>query len=89
MPSALDLPESHWVRLAHKRSSYNRAEIERSGKCGCFYCKEIFGAKEVVDFLAREETALCPRCMIDSVIGDASGFEINGAFLDEMHRWWF
>jgi hypothetical protein len=34
--------------------------------------------------------AVCPRCGIDSVIGDASGLPVaEPAFLDEMNRHWF
>jgi hypothetical protein len=33
--------------------------------------------------------ALCPHCGIDSVIGDASGYEISPTFLARMHEAWF
>jgi hypothetical protein len=32
---------------------------------------------------------MCPRCDIDSVLGDRSGFPVSAEFLDEMHRYWF
>jgi hypothetical protein len=32
---------------------------------------------------------MCPRCGIDSVLGDRSGFPISAEFLGEMHRYWF
>jgi hypothetical protein len=35
------------------------------------------------------ETATCPWCGIDSVIGDKSGFEITDEFLAVMEEWWF
>jgi len=35
------------------------------------------------------QTALCPRCGIDSVIGDQSGYEISASFLAKMHSYWF
>ena len=34
-------------------------------------------------------TAICPRCGIDSVLGDRSGFPISAEFLSEMQRYWF
>jgi len=37
----------------------------------------------------KEETAFCPKCGIDSVIGDASGFEMTPALLHAMHEFWF
>jgi hypothetical protein len=31
----------------------------------------------------------CPRCGIDSVIGDQSGFPITPEFPERMKRYWF
>jgi hypothetical protein len=94
MASVFDLPESHWLRRAHKRSIRHRAEIEASRLCGCFYCRAVYPPGEIADWtdteaLVAEQTALCPRCGIDSVIGDKSGFEITGEFLAEMKAAWF
>jgi len=94
LPSVFDLPEEHWLRAAHKRSSRHRAEIEASSVCGCFYCKRTFAPDEIKNWIdtdhpVAEHTALCPRCSIDSVIGDKSGYEITPTFLAEMHKAWF
>src|SRR5262249_36707025 len=94
MPTALDLPESHPLRVAHKKSIRNRAEIERSKECGCFYCRKIFVPDQIVEWVDTDhphaqQTALCPLCGIDSVIGSASGLEITARFLREMHTVWF
>lgn len=35
------------------------------------------------------ETALCPRCGIDSVIGDGAGFAVDRALLVEMNAFRF
>jgi hypothetical protein len=35
------------------------------------------------------ETALCPKCGGESVIGDKAGYEINVKFLGEMNEAWF
>ncbi len=72
-----------------RRSTHNEAEISRSRFAGCFYCLGIFPASEVKGFLAKERTALCPRCTIDSVIGDQSGLPITREFLAELHAYWF
>lgn len=37
----------------------------------------------------RRQTALCPCCGIDSVLGDFSGFPITTEFLQEMNETWF
>lgn len=77
------------VIAAHKHSSQHRAEIEKSEKCGCFYCFHIFSPSEIEDWIDDGQTASCPYCWIDSVIGDKSGFPITKEFLEEMHEHWF
>jgi len=75
--------------LAHKHSIYNRAELEKSSSCGCFYCLAIFPPSEIYDWIDEGRTALCPKCPVDSVIGSASGYPITPKFLGGMHERWF
>ena len=81
------------ILYAHEFSSYHREQLESSSKCGCFYCLRIFSPRELsqdkYDWTDDGQTALCPFCGIDSIIGDASGFEITKDFLKEMKKWWF
>jgi hypothetical protein len=77
------------VDRAHRHSSRHRAEIEASKRCGCFYCLRTFAPEEIEHWLAVEQTALCPFCTIDSVLGSASGFPITEEFLRLMHARWF
>jgi hypothetical protein len=77
------------VRDAHVHSSKHRAEISSSIICGCFYCEKTFQAREIVDWTDDGQTALCPKCGIDSVIGSASGFPVTQEFLHQMCEHWF
>jgi hypothetical protein len=93
--------EAPYDRLVspHGHSINNRNEIEASGQCGCFYCCAIYRPSEIEDW--HEETigpiseqpdpftAMCPRCGIDSLIGDRAGFELSVEFLSAMHERWF
>ncbi|MBQ8235998.1 MAG: helix-turn-helix transcriptional regulator [Clostridia bacterium] len=74
---------------AHDHCGRNRKALHNSQKCGCFYCLNIFSPKEIDRWIDDDETALCPYCQIDSVIGDASGYSITEAFLKEMNAYWF
>lgn len=77
------------LEQAHAQAATrNRDAIRRSRGAGCFHCLERFPAGEVAEFTEPDGTAICPRCGIDSVIGDASG-EIGDPFLARMHRYWF
>ncbi len=77
------------VREAHKHSRKHRAEILKSASCGCFYCLRTFGPDEINEWIDQGDTALCPRCEIDSVLGSAAGFSLTKEFLEEMNNHWF
>ncbi|MFZ5638049.1 MAG: cytoplasmic protein [Pseudomonadota bacterium] len=93
------------LKAAHDRSTYHRAEIEASAICGCFYCCSEFEPNEIGEWVdapdggapgqnasghvASGQTALCPRCGVDAVIGSRSGFPITAEFLAQMRARWF
>jgi len=82
------------VREAHKHSSNHREEVLSSTVAGCFYCCSLFEPSLITEWVDEDaaevgQTALCPHCGIDSVIGDRSGVEISEAFMTTMKRYWF
>jgi len=82
---------------AHRHSIHNKEEIKRSNWCGCFHCLETFPAEDVDVWIDRDmafgnkvgSTALCPKCGVDSVVADASGFSLHNEFLREMSDFYF
>jgi hypothetical protein len=74
---------------AHKHCSSNRDELERSELCGCFHCMSMFPPGAIVEWIEDGQTAICPECPVDSVIGSASGYPITRSFLERMHAHWF
>lgn len=83
-----------FLRYAHKHSSSHRAELKNSDSAGCFYCCKVFPSTAVIDWVLgpigdQPNTACCPYCGIDSVIGDASKLPINEHFLITMKKFWF
>ena len=75
---------------AHAHTVRHRRELETSAVAGCFYCCETFLPAEIKDWVDDDDCALCPRCGIDSVIGDGSGFPVaDKEFLKQMHEQWF
>jgi hypothetical protein len=86
------------IVAAHKHCALHRAQILDSDRCGCFYCLAIFQPSEIEDWVeeppnvgisASGQSALCPRCGIDSVIGSRSGYPITVEFLTRMKEHWF
>jgi len=74
---------------AHKHSSRHRAEIETSARCGCFFCFRSFASADIKTWIDGNQTALCPRCGVDSVLGSASQHRIDDVFLRGMHTHFF
>ena len=74
---------------AHKNSTHHRKEIESSTVCGCFHCLNTFSPFVIYEWVDKETTALCPKCGIDAVIGNSSGFPITEEFLKQMKDFWF
>ena len=83
------MPINLKLEAAHRHCTANEDELRKSKVAGGFYGKSVFPATTVTQFLENERTALCPECMIDSVLGDASGFLIVPDFLAEMQQYWF
>lgn len=86
---------------AHRHTTDNRAEVEASTLCGCCNCLQTFAPDDIVAYVgldidnfdkpdaAAVETALCPRCGSEAVVGDRSGYTIDPTFLRQMNEAWF
>lgn len=88
-----------YLKAAHSHTIFHRSEILRSATCTCFYCGYRFNPRACAQSLewtdtrnrhGNEPTLLCPRCGIDCVIGDTSGYPVSDpAFIAEFTRYWF
>lgn len=78
---------------AHRNCTFHREEILNSEICGCFYCLKQFKPQLIEHWTDERDgtgqTAICPLCWIDSVIGSNSGYPITEEFLKKMHEYWF
>ena len=81
-----------FLRRAHKKSSCHKTEIMRSKICGCYYCCTTFAPEEISEWILEnengDETAICPKCGIDSVLDSSLPIE-NKNFLNKMNKFWF
>ncbi len=76
-------------KALHRESYSNREILEESTECGCFHCKKIYDPIEIVEWSGGRngignETAACPYCGMESVIGNAS-IPICAEMLNDMH----
>ena len=77
------------TNTAHTFASKNRHAIENSSNCACFYCKQSFLSAEVSEWVDAGQTAICPKCGIDAVLGDDQPVELTPEFIREMNLAWF
>ena len=81
------------VIRAHRHAMRHRAEVLASAVCGCFYCGATFPPTAITEWVdpweSTGQTALCPTCGIDSVIGSESGYPLTPEFLAAMKAQWF
>ena len=77
--------DSQLYIAAHKHASRHRVELEASDRCACFFCFRKFVVADIKKWVDGEQTALCPHCGLDSVLG-ASGCRIDDPFLRKMHQ---
>jgi len=73
---------------AHGGCLRNRKMLSEAGRGACFYCCAEFRSEEIVEWCDDGETALFPRCGIDSVLMVA-GRSVDPEFLRRMHEYWF
>lgn len=86
---------------AHRHTVGNWRQIHASRQCGCCSCLRRFAPDEIVawtgidvddldnpEAVARQ-TAMCPYCGSEAVLGDASGHPLDPEFLQRMNVAWF
>jgi len=81
---------------AFRHTLNNRAEILASDFCGCYFCFNTFMPSAVRKWYdeidgrivehSEGQTACCPHCHLDGVIGSASGFQVTHDLLEELSR---
>lgn len=84
--------DREFIEKAHKDCSGHKDEILASKLCGCFCCERTFSSSEIEEWIevnfSDGETAICPKCGIDSVLSSKYPIE-DKQFLHEMNNFWF
>ena len=59
--------------------------------CGCISCINTFNKHQISYWIFGElgDTAICPYCYEESVIGEKSGLPITAEFLTNMNEYWY
>ena len=81
--------ETEHLSTLHTYTLKNKSLIEKSKICYCYHCKNKILVEDIVDYLDEGETAVCPKCNVDSLIPDCIDEEITDKVIDDMNRYWF
>lgn len=80
------LPTQEQANNASKASSKSKEVLSKAKLAGCFHCTEIFPVSEIVEWVDDKDTALCPKCGVDSVLGDNQGYPLNKQSLEFIYK---
>lgn len=53
---------------ANEMSFKNAHLIDDDTDCSCYYCRSNYKGSEIRDYIDDDETAMCPRCKLDTVL---------------------
>lgn len=71
---------------AREHAARHRVELEASATCGCFSCFRRFPTADIKAWVEDNQTALCPHCGLDTVLGSASPYQLSDQFLRRMNQ---
>jgi hypothetical protein len=74
-------------------SKKNRRGLLKSALCHCFQCTMQSPPSQIEFWIDDEQTALCPSCLMDTLIGDRSAFvqkhPLSSKSIRLLHETWF
>jgi len=68
----------------HEKTTNNKLILEEAELCCCIYCKQYFNSCDIIKWIDGGETALCPKCSVDSVIP-----AVDTDYLNCLNNYWF
>lgn len=80
----------NYLKMLHRQSIGNKARLADAKDCGCFHCLSHFPAS-AAEYWDDEggETAVCPECGVDSVIGEYDNKRVSDDLLRAMNERFF
>jgi len=62
----------------------DKQQLLKSDMCGCYHCTSTFHPFNITEW-TLDEKAICPKCGIDSVVGNSP----TADFLKALNSFWF
>lgn len=78
------------LKELHDFCSYHRTKLEQVGLGVCFCCESVFSTKKIKEWIDNNNTAICPKCGIDSVLpAKIKEKELTFIEIKTMKVYWF
>lgn len=77
------------LRQIYRHTANHREEVLQSSRCCCVYCGRDFNSADIDEWVDDGQTAVCPHCGIDAVLGDSSGYDLTPKLLKALHLAYF
>jgi hypothetical protein len=86
----MEIYAQNYLIMLQRQSIGNKARLADAKDCGCFFCLSHFPAS-AAEYWDDEggETAVCPECGIDSVIGEYDDERVSDDLLRAMKERFF
>jgi hypothetical protein len=86
----MEIYAQNYLLMLQRQSIGNKERLADAKDCGCFFCLSHF-PPSAVECWADEggETAVCPECGIDSVIGEHDDERVSDDLLRAMNERFF
>lgn len=80
----------NYLKMLHRQSIGNKVRLADAKDCGCYFCFSHFAVAEVEYWDDEDDqTAVCPHCGIDSVIGEYEEQRVPDDLLKAMKERYF
>ena len=77
------------LKSIHSHTALNREELKNSSLCWCISCLGSFPPSMIDDWTDEGNTAICPFCSVDAIVGNASGFNLTPQLLRTLNKKYF
>lgn len=83
--------QTHELDSLVKQAFGNEQRIRLAHRAGCYHCAKIFPTSEIVDWCDDKphRTAVCPHCLMDSVIAEPPDFALTPELMQQMRARYF
>lgn len=77
-----------FIKKAPMSAFKNKQFVETSQTCGCYHCLKVIQTKDIEFWTDDDETALCPKCTLDTLIPESTGIPIDQESLVAIKNHW-